>query len=171
MNIEDVKIIETLIIPGLSIISSTLIAIIIPIYNHRKTKHYDKQWDTLAELYKKLADVDLDVSVFLSTVQNDESVDKISRMVIKSFNSFNKYYLENKIYIPNNVLVKIDAYIKVVKSNLIQREIDRSDPLIKPDWWIESYNKHHEGVAKDLKNEIEHLFKVYLKINDKIKKK
>ena len=50
---ENVQIMGSLILSGIAIIASAMTAIIPPLYNHKKTKQYDKQWDVIAELYKK----------------------------------------------------------------------------------------------------------------------
>ncbi|MBR5938941.1 hypothetical protein IKZ77_00070, partial [Candidatus Saccharibacteria bacterium] len=88
-----------LVISGLTIISSSLVAVFQPIHNHKKTKSHDKQWDVISEIYKKLADTDLDISICLSPIQCKESQVDIEQKAIDSFDSFSRYYLENKIYI------------------------------------------------------------------------
>lgn len=163
---ENVQIIGTLVVSGLAVISSALVAIIPPLYNHKKTKQYDKQWEVLAELYKWLADADLDISIFLSPVQYDDTKDEVEKKASESFNSFARYYLENKIYIPENICLKIDTYLMDVKSNLSANMMARNGDSNDPGLWYKTWEKHQKGAIKESKDEIEQMFREYLKIKN-----
>ena len=99
---ENVQIIGSLLLSGAAIIASALVAIIPPLRNHKKTRQYDKQWDVIAELYKRLADADLDISNFLAPVQFEETEEELAKKAVTSFNSFARFFLEERIYIPTS---------------------------------------------------------------------
>ncbi len=164
---ENVQIIGSLVISGVAVVSSALVAIIPPIHNHKKTKQYDKQWDVLAELYKHLADADLDISIFLSPIQYDDAENDVAQKAAEGFNVFARYYLENKIYVPESISLKIDSYLKDVKANVSANTMARNDSPNNPGLWYKTWEKHQKGTIKESKDEIERMFRKYLKIKDK----
>lgn len=92
----------------------------------------------LSELYKRLADADLNISIFLSPVQNDEDKNNFKQKALESYNLFARYYLENRIYISEDISPKIDAYIKNVKENLSYNLMSRSGNSDRPELWYET---------------------------------
>ena len=163
---ENVQIIESLILSGIAIIASAMTAIIPPLYNHKKTKQYDKQWDVIAELYKKLADADLDISNFLSPVQFNETEEDLANKATTSFNEFARFFLEVKIYIPENIASLIDLYLKDVKANFNANIMARSGNTNDPNLWYKTWEKHQKGAIKASKDEIERIFRKHLKIKN-----
>ena len=160
---ENVQIIGSLILSGIAIIASAMTAIIPPLYNHKKTKQYDKQWDVIAELYKKLADADLDISNFLSPVQFKETEEELANKAMTSFNEFARFFLEVKIYIPENIASLIDLYLKDVKANFNANIMARSGNTNDPNLWYKTWEKHQKGAIKTSKDEIEKIFRKHLK--------
>ena len=163
---ENVQIVGSLILSVIAIIASAMTAIIPPLYNHKKTKQYDKQWDIIAELYKKLADADLDISNFLSPVQFNETEEDLANKATTSFNEFARFFLEVKIYIPENIASLIDLYLKDVKANFNANIIARSGNTNDPNLWYKTWEKHQKGAIKASKDEIERIFRKHLKIKN-----
>ena len=163
---ENVQIIGSLLLSGAAIIASALVAIIPPLRNHKKTRQYDKQWNVIAELYKRLADADLDISNFLAPVQFEETEEELAKKAVTSFNSFARFFLEERIYIPENLANLIDSYLKDVKANFNANVMARSNNAGDPNLWYKTWEKHQKGAIKASKDEIEKIFRKHLKIKN-----
>lgn len=163
---ESIQIIGSLVLSSVAIISSALVAIIPPLYNHKKTKQYDKQWDVIAELYKKLADADLDISNFLSPAQFKETEEELARKAVTSFNEFARFFLEQRIYIPENIANLVDSYLKDVKANFNANVMARSGDTNDANLWYKTWEKHQKGTIKASKDAIEKIFRKHLKIKN-----
>ena len=163
---ENVQIIGSLVLSGVAIIASALVAIIPPLYNHKKTKQYDKQWDVIAKLYKKLADADLDISNFLSPLQYKENEEELAEKAVTSFNKFARFFLEERIYITEIIANLIDLYLKDVKTNFNANVMARSGNTSDPNLWYKTWEKHQKGAIKASKDEIEEIFRKHLKIRN-----